>query len=325
MRKGKIAALILSLLIATVFFAGCSKSESSYDNVESLSSSYSKKEDFSDQDSILYNNYTNTGSNGSTEKTESETGTDNESYFERKIIKTVTINGETKEFDAVDIKIDSYIGKYGGYIETSTFSGKSLSSKSKYYSRSASYTIRVPAENLDAFLTELGGAINIVNSNSSVDDISAQYYDILSRLNTLAAEKEALLAMYDKASTIDSMLQIQKQLYDVIEEIEANTTKLNYYKNKVSYSTLYLNISEVIEYTDLKTEPATFGERISEAFTTSWKNFANGCKNFAVGFVYAFPTLLVIFAIFGGIGLIIYFVVRKPKKNTVHLKDSEKK
>ena len=128
------------------------------------------------------------------------------------------------------------------------------------------HRIRIPAENLDAFLAQLGDTINIVDNQSTVDDVSSKYYDIVSRLETLEAERTALTNMYASADTVEYMLQIQKRLYDVIEEIESYKTTLKYYDNQVAYSTVNLLIEEVIEYTEKVPEPATFGERISRAF-----------------------------------------------------------
>ena len=54
--------------------------------------------------------------------------------------------------------------------------------------------------------------------------------------------------------------------------------------------------STLLRCMNLLTEP-TFGERVAEAFTESWKSFAEGCQNFAVWFVYAVPTILIIAAV----------------------------
>lgn len=258
----------------------------------------------------------------SSDKPYEETGDDGKSgeasgitpEYEQKLIKTVKLNGETKEFDKATGSISSYVDGHDGFIESSETSGRSLSYSGNYYSRSASYKIRIPAESLDAFLGQVGGVLNIVSTNSNVDNVSAEYYDIVSRLETLEAEKQALTKLYEKADTIDYMLQVQQRLYDVIEEIESYTTRLKYYDSQVSYSTVYLSISEVVEYTEISGEPVTFGERMARAFTESWKDFANGCKNFAVGFVYAVPTLLVLAVIGGGIALLVIVIVRGAKK-----------
>ena len=112
------------------------------------------------------------------------------------------------------------------------------------------------------------------------------------------------------------MLQVQQRLYDVIEEIEAYTTTLKYYDGQVSYSTVRLEVHEVIEYTDV-TDPVTYGERMAETFKDSWKDFAEGCQDFSIWLVGAIPTLLVI-AVIGGavVGIVVLILRADHKKKT---------
>ena len=238
--------------------------------------------------------------------------------YERKIIKTVNMHAETKEYDKALAAIANIIAAQGGYVESSSTNGQSYNNYGTYR-RYASYTIRVPAENLDAFLGGIGEFLNVTNNDASQNDVSGKYYDIVSRLETLEAEKTALMAMYEKAETIDYMLQVQQRLYDVIEEIEAYTTTLKYYDGQVSYSTVHLNVNEVIEYTDT-TDPITYGERISAAFKNSWKDFAEGCQDFSIWFVGAIPTILVLAVISGAVAGIVVLILRADHKKKTNKK-----
>ena len=238
--------------------------------------------------------------------------------YARKIIKTVNMNAETKQYDQAISAIADVIAAQGGYIESSSTNGKSYNNYGTYR-RYASYTIRIPAENLDAFLGGIGEFLNVTNNNSSQNDVSGKYYDIVSRLETLNAEKAALTAMYEKAESIDYMLQVQQRLYDVIEEIEAYTTTLKYYDGQVSYSTVRLEVHEVIEYTDV-TDPVTYGERMAETFKDSWKDFAEGCQDFSIWLVGAIPTLLVIAVIGGAVAGIVVLILRADHKKKTNKK-----
>ena len=177
----------------------------------------------------------------------------------------------------------------------------------------------MPAEALDAFLETLrtDEGIRILSQNASSDEITATYYDTVSRLETLEAEKASLMAMlegFTDYSDINSMLKVQERLYNVIEEIEALKTKLNLYDGQVAMSTVYLTLREVITYTEVVVEAPTFGERIGKAFRESWSDFGEGCQDFAVWFVEAFPTLMVLGIIGGGIAAVIVTLNRKAEK-----------
>ena len=236
----------------------------------------------------------------------------------RKIIRTVTMTCETKAYDNAVTLIMDTLNAYGGYVEASNVTGTGFENV-KNSARRASYTLRVPAEKLDAFLETLrtDEGIRILSQNATSDEITATYYDTVSRLETLKAEKASLTAMlegFTDYKDISNMLKVQERLYDVIEEIEALQTKLNLYDGRVAMSTVKLSLNEVIIYTEVVVPDPTFGERIGEAFRESWADFGEGCQDFAVWFVEAFPTLLVLVVIHGGIFLIIYTSVKRGQK-----------
>lgn len=236
----------------------------------------------------------------------------------RKIIRTVTMSCETKAYDDAVTLITDTLNTHGGYVEASNVTGTGYENV-KNSARRASYTLRVPAENLDAFLETLrvNEGIRILSQNATSDEITATYYDTVSRLETLKAEKASLTAMlegFTDYKDISNMLKVQERLYDVIEEIEALQTKLNLYDGRVAMSTVKLSLNEVIVYTEVVEPDPTFGERIGEAFRESWADFGEGCQDFAVWFVEALPTLLVLVVIHGGIFLIIYTSVKRGQK-----------
>lgn len=233
--------------------------------------------------------------------------------YQEKIIKTVFISGQTKQFDAAISSIRSELAAVGGFEESFTSSGKSYSS-SEYYCRDARMVLRVPAEKLDAFLGKVGDLVNVVREESTKSNVTAEYYDIASRVNVLESEKAVYEKMLSETKDITQLLEIERRLYDTIAEIEAYKTRLNVYDSKVSYSTVTISLNEVIEYSSVTPAKATFGERIKTAFTESWKDFVVGCKDFAVWLVYALPTILVLAVIVSAALLIIKASKSKKKK-----------
>ena len=238
--------------------------------------------------------------------------------YERKIIRTVKMTCETKAYDDATTVIMTALSAHGGYVEASSSTGTGYNDV-KGSERRATYTFRVPAEKLDAFLEALrvDEGIRILSQDASSDEITATYYDTVSRLETLEAEKTSLTAMlegFTDYSDISNMLKVQERLYNVIEEIEALKTKLNLYDGQVAMSTVYLTLHEVITYTEIVEPDPTFGERIAAAFQESWTDFGEGCQDFAVWFVEAFPTLLILAVIGGGAATVVIILNRKAEK-----------
>ena len=90
-----------------------------------------------------------------------------------------------------------------------------------------------------------------------------------------------------------------------------------------------VDMNEVVEYIETVEEPASFGERIVEAFKESWKGFYDGVQNFVVWIVYALPTLLVMAVIVVAFVLLIIKLRKRTKEkylsgqNTPDTKNSE--
>ena len=238
--------------------------------------------------------------------------------YDRKIIRTVTMSCETKAYDDAVTVIMTALNTHGGYVEASNTTGTGYDDV-KNSERRATYTLRVPAEKLDLFLETLrtDEGIRILSQNATSSEITATYYDTVSRLETLKAEKASLTAMlegFTDYKDISNMLKVQERLYDVIEEIEALQTKLNLYDGQVAMSTVHLTLREVIVYTEVAEPDPTFGQRVKEAFVESWTDFGRGWQNFFVWFIEAFPTLLVVVGIHAGIFFIIYGSVKRGQK-----------
>ena len=233
-----------------------------------------------------------------------------ESEYERKIIKTANISAQATDFDEAVKMIEQLCINLDGYIESSSVSGKSLTSKGTF--RHASYTLRIPAASFDGFCDGIGGIVNVTSSSSSSDEVTSTYYDIKSRIEVLEMQKESLQKLYDEYTeygNINYLIELQDKLYEVISEIEAYETQIRLYDSKVAYSTIHLNISEVEEYTEEEKE--TFGQAILGALKGGWDFFLTICQGLLIAFVACLP-----FTIFFGIvaAVIVFICVSSAKR-----------
>ena len=235
--------------------------------------------------------------------------------LEEKLIVTVTMDTQTKEYETALSSIRAALATLGGYEESFKSNGKSYGSASSYC-RSAYLTVRIPAAQLDRFLAEVGGLVNVVNEQVGRVNATEEYYDLAARVRVLEEERTAYEAMLAKAQNVEEILIIKDRLYNVISEIESAKTRMKVIDSRASYATVHLSLQEVVDYEVVTTPKTTFGARIGNAFTRSWKNFADGFQDFTVWFVGAIPTLLVLAVIGAGVGAITIVAVRKQKKRT---------
>ncbi len=230
-----------------------------------------------------------------------------------KIIKTVTAYGETKEYDECIENIKAIVTKHNGYVETSNVSGVSYGVTN--YHRRASFVFRIPAQNLEAFKTDISDALNITSINENAQNVSEEYYNLEAIIETLSAERDGLLNILrslDNSTQYDYWIKITERLSDIEKQIAVYTAQLNNLDNKISYSTFSLTVEEVKEYTE--DAPEKFGDRISAAMKESWRNFIDNSQDFAVFVVSAIPTFLTLGVIGGSIAAIIIFANKKDGK-----------
>lgn len=232
--------------------------------------------------------------------------------YAEKIIRNVNMVAETREFDRTLAEIRAAALALGGYEQSVNTTGRSYNS-SATYRRTANMVLRIPAEHLEDFLGSMGNLVNITSQSASASNVTTEYYDIQSRIKVLQSEKQAYEEMLQKSEEVEHLLKIKDRLYDVIAEIESYETQIRMYDSKVAYSTVTMRLEEVVEYSPVVTPKDTFGTRISNAFTRSWHNFADGFQSFVVWFIGAVPTILVLAVIGGGITSIVIITTRRAK------------
>lgn len=238
-----------------------------------------------------------------------------------KIIRTVSLRAQSKEFDKAFSDLRRMLADCGGYEEAVESNGREYGNDS-YFCRKVYLKMRVPADKLNEFLDKVGGAVNIVSENSSLSNATEEYYDVAARVEVLESERQAYEEMLKKAEDLDSILKIKDRLYDVIAEIESGKARMKVIDSRAAYSTVIMQLEEVMEYSSVTTPKTTFGNRIKNAFTQSWQSFGYGWQNFAVGFVGAIPILLML-AFLAGIVVVVIVSASRRSRNRRQKRDEE--
>lgn len=303
MNVRKLLALTMTVLLLAALFAGCG-----------AASTESVKESF---DYFADNGSTSGGASapemesaeslsGSTQKTDAVTPQN------QKLIRKIWLEAETEDMDTLLSSVEARISELGGYVENREV--RNGSKYSGYTHRYASLTIRIPASKLDGFVTDVSEQANIVSNRESADDITLSYVATESRMKTLETEQTRLLELLSAAKDMKEILQIEERLMDVRTELEEVTSQLRVMDNQVNYGTVYLDLDEVREYTEVEEEPDGFFERIGKGFMKSLRNMGNFCKEFVIFLIVAIPYLIPFAVIAVVIVLIVKLSIRRARK-----------
>ena len=299
-----IGILLLSIIIVLSFiFYGCS-SKGDSKKASSMDTSGGSMEELENNNSISPDNQ----DLALEEKTNITTDMSN-----RKLIKNLSMNLETKEFDSLINNLVKETEKSGGYIERSEIRGNSYNSHENRY---ATYVVRIPVDKLETFKGIIKNNGNILSSSEEIEDITSTYIDTESRITALRTEQESLLKLLEKAESLKDVFEIQSRLTEVRYELESFERQLRSYDNLVAYSTINIYIQEVDRET--KSEDTNLWSEIKFNLNNNLYNIKSWFRSFVIGFVGGLP-YLIIWGIIISIAVIAFRKIYKRLKNKNHL------
>ena len=238
--------------------------------------------------------YDDAASDGGTWNGGAQTGsTADKSFAERgvKMVYSASIEMQTLEFDRAAQDIAALVESVGGYFEQKNFSNYS----SGY--RHASYTVRVPAETFTDFCAQVGTLCHVTWQNDTAENISEQYYDTQSRLETAQIKLARLQELLKKAENMEDIITIESAISETEYEIESLSGTMRHYDALVDYATVSLEVSEVYRLSGTEDAPKTFGEKLANAFTDGLAATAQALEDFAVWLAYSWLDILIFAAV----------------------------
>ena len=242
---------------------------------------------------------------------------------DRLLIRNVSITIETETFTDTYSNIIDAVNNSNGYIENSELTGTGTTKNLRH----ATLVIRVPADEMDALIASLDGQGTVTFSSESVEDVTLDYVDIEGRISSLQTELDSLEALVEQAEDIDTILELQDKISEVRYSLETYQSSLLVMQNRISYSTLTLNVSEVLEeQTELDSESAkeiTLWDKMRDAFLGS----INFIITVAKGLLIVASALLPVAVVVGIPVAVIVIIVklRKKKKAQKYASDPQNK
>lgn len=227
----------------------------------------------------------------------------------RKLIKTVNLDVETEEYDALLPNIKKKVSQLGGYIENYTTGGVEAQ-------RYANIVARIPSAQLDQFVDEMSQVSNIIYRNESVEDVTLTYVDLQSHRDMLQAEQKRLLELMEQAESMEDIISLESRLTEVRYELESMESQLKTYDNLIDYSTVTISVSEV----EKVSPPVVMstGEKIVTGFGNNVERIIKGIKALGIAFLINLPFLflfaIIVLIIVAVIKVVLVICRKKAKK-----------
>lgn len=311
MRKGKKIYVMGLLVLLTLGLCACGQKEETSKDVATNEVGYASAASF-EQEQGAAEDVADTGEG--MKENEGEVKVPNTS---QKLIRYLDYTIETKEFDTFVQELGELVSTAKGYVEQSEVSQDEAQSYAQG-KRYASYTLRIPADGLEAFKQELQEKGTITRQSERVEDVTLNYVDVESHITALKTEQDSLLKMLEQADTIETMLAIQNQLTQVRYQLESYESQKRTYDNDINYSTVYVYVQEV-ERESQNTD--TYGGELLEKLSGNFHGILTGLRSFSLWFLGAMHYWILL-----GLLFLIFWVVYKKatkKKRKAHDKEPE--
>ena len=166
----------------------------------------------------------------------------------RKLIRNAIVELEILSFDNAVQKITAVANEEHGYIAT-TDSEKQANGKLR-----GQVVVKVLPENLDRFLQKIRSLGELKKQTLGTEDVTKAYFDTDARLKNAHVMEQRLIDMLKtKTGKVSDLLQVEKELGRVREEIEKMQGELKYWDSQVQFATVTISLAEK----DME-EPAAF-------------------------------------------------------------------
>lgn len=238
------------------------------------------------------NNVPQAKASSRSKETEAETYN---SDISRKFIVTASLTLHLTDLEKSEALLTEIMGKYTAYT-----------TETSIYNNVLYYTIKVPADIYKECFEELKTIGKIENFNESREDVTLNYYDLEGRLNTQRALMKKYQEYLGKATNIEEIMTVERQIAELQNEIERMGKDFTRLNNSIDFSTIRLVLNGPRNNTVYYTE--SIRDKIKNLFN-GFGAYVSTTITILIGLIlYGIPTLIILLLLYlillGKIGIL---------------------
>ncbi len=176
------------------------------------------------------------------------------------IVRTADLRLTARSFDTVRTDLDRILAQFGGHIAQLDIASPADRA------RALSATLRIPAPQLEAALSELRKLGRVDSESQRGEEVTQQSVDLEARLtNARHTEQRLTQILASRTGKLSDVLEVEEKLAEVrgqIEQAEAEQKSLN---NRVAFATISLQVTEDYRAPLTTTIAPSIGTRISNS------------------------------------------------------------
>lgn len=212
---------------------------------------------------------------------------------ERKIIKSGNIRFETANVKETHKFIKITVAEFGGYIGNENV--YNFEDRIEH-----TVEVRVPEDKFNLLIDKITSSVEKLESkNISTVDVTEEFIDIEARIKTKKELEARYKEILKKASRVDEILNIEREMGNLRSEIESLEGRINYLKNRIALSSLTITFYEKVA------SPFGFASKLVKALENGW----TALLWFIIILVSLWPFIILTLVI-----IFIILTIRKKKK-----------
>lgn len=199
----------------------------------------------------------------------------------QKIIKNAALRFESQDLKVTGQNIYTSLKKYNAQVQTDSESNND-------YTLSRTIIVRIPSNYFDAFIADISKGVSYFDVKEiSAQDVTEEYIDLEARIKAKKTLEARYLELLKKAGKVSEMLEIERELSAIREEIEAFEGRLKYMESRVSLSTVNIEFYKNTEVGGGST--VSYGTKIGNALKSGF----NILSTFFLGLLHIWPFILI--------------------------------
>lgn len=169
--------------------------------------------------------------------------------------------------------------------------------------QAATVTYRIPSDRWTEALQRLRDVgTKVLSEETDSEDVTEQVVDLEARLANLRVTEAAFQSFMERATTIDEVLKVQRELTTVRGEIERLTAERDTLANRAALGTLSVTFEVPVAETSRASEGWDLGREIDNAVATLVR-LGQGLASFAIWLLIVVVPIVVPAAVIGWIAL----------------------
>ena len=155
----------------------------------------------------------------------------------RMIIRNAQLTLEVQDVDQALAQVRAIASRGGGFVSASNTRSEKVNDQDRML---ADLTLQVRSDVVDSVISDLRGLGKVTSETSGSQDVTEEYVDLDSNLRNLQASESAILKLMDRATQIQDIVSLQRELTNIRGQIERLQGRKQYLERRTDMATITL-------------------------------------------------------------------------------------